>query len=291
MEYVHHKIKDYEKVYNNITSQLKKYIIENNIKSLVIGISGGIDSTVCALLAREVSHELELGVTGINLPIKIEWLNKQRSWEMSDKIETESNTVAKEIGENFCDIFRVDDLSYPFNIMWHSITRGTKPEFEPDIKYKIRRGNAMARSRMIYLYNLAQQYDGMVLSTDNFTEYLLGFWTLHGDVGDYGMIQNLWKTEVYELAKWIAENIYLEDQEKYFAIYKSIHKTPTDGLGITNSDFEQIGKKSYNEVDSVLINYLTGETIIDKSGVIHRHLGSEFKRLNPINLERDKIIF
>lgn len=49
-------------------------------------------------------------------------------------------------------------------------------------------GNIQARLRMIYLYNLASIHKGLVLSTDNQTEYQLGFWTIHGDVGDFNPI-------------------------------------------------------------------------------------------------------
>ena len=56
---------------------------------------------------------------------------------------------------------------------------------------------------MIYLYNLASIYNGLVISTDNQTEYQLGFWTIHGDVGDFAQILGQWKTEVFELAKWL----------------------------------------------------------------------------------------
>lgn len=55
-------------------------------------------------------------------------------------------------------------------------------------------GNIQARLRMIYLYNLASIHKGLVMSTDNQTEYQLGFWTIHGDVGDFDPIQDLWKT-------------------------------------------------------------------------------------------------
>lgn len=47
----------------------------------------------------------------------------------------------------------------------------------------ISKGNIQARLRMIYLYNLASIHKGLVMSTDNQTEYQLGFWTIHGDVG------------------------------------------------------------------------------------------------------------
>lgn len=56
-----------------------------------------------------------------------------------------------------------------------------------------------ARCRMMYLYDIASRHKGLVMSTDNQTEYQLGFWTIHGDVGDFDPIQDLWKTEVYEL--------------------------------------------------------------------------------------------
>lgn len=158
---------------------------------------------------------------------------------------------------------------------------------ESDTAYKIRMGNVKARLRMIHIYDLAQQHKGMVLSTDNFTELMLGFWTLHGDVGDYGMVQNLWKMEVYELAKWIAENDYGVDTEGYTAIMECIEATPTDGLGITSSDVEQLGAKNYAEVDAILKEELLhagGEHTVAK-----RKRASEFKRNNPYNLPRKVI--
>lgn len=113
----------------------------------------------------------------------------------------------------------------------------------------IANGNIQARLRMIYLYNLASIHNGLVMSTDNQTEYQLGFWTIHGDVGD--PIQDLWKTEVYQLAEWL-KLFYYTDGDKAVAIGESIKLTPTDGLGISNSDLDQIGAKSYNDVDRVL---------------------------------------
>ena len=167
------------------------------------------------------------------------------------------------------------------------------------------------------------------MSTDNQTEYQLGFWTIHGDVGDFDPIQDLWKTEVYKLAEYI---FYKYDSEmrkegKYYtipndlsakmsAIKASIALTPTDGLGISNSDLDQIGAKSYNEVDDIL-KTLTScesseETYMLAGNVVHiqtnkksdlykkygeevvnkvwdRHLASEFKRKKaPIYVPREK---
>lgn len=53
------------------------------------------------------------------------------------------------------------------------------------------------RCRMMYLYDIASIRKGLVMSTDNQTEYQLGFWTIHGDVGDFDPIQDLWKSNLY----------------------------------------------------------------------------------------------
>lgn len=183
-----------------------------------------------------------------------------------------------------------------------------------------------ARCRMMYLYDIASRHKGLVMSTDNQTEYQLGFWTIHGDVGDFDPIQDLWKTEVYELAKWISNRykniehhhtIMTGAGSKSDAIELSIALTPTDGLGISNSDLEQIGAKSYDEVDDILSRYIPfkeyrqkhgeplhphdemaesdcwsqlcarhGEDVVNK--VWSRHLASEFKRKKaPIYISRE----
>lgn len=178
---------------------------------------------------------------------------------------------------------------------------------------EVANGNIQARLRMMFLYNLASIHKGLVISTDNQTEYQLGFWTIHGDVGDFNPLFGLWKTEVYELAKWIEvmygtmaegadEATDMDDYlNKELAIYKSIALTPTDGLGISNSDLDQIGAKSYAEVDDILQTMLLyknperekwdilyskySEEVVNK--VWNRHLASEFKRKNlPIVIER-----
>ena len=154
----------------------------------------------------------------------------------------------------------------------------------------------MARMRMIYLYDLAQKNKGMVLSTDNLTEYYLGFWTLHGDVGDFGMIQQLWKTEVYEMTRWLYETKY-KNLRIGSSIMSSINKAPTDGLGISDGDLEQLGANTYEKVDDILKRYfeiletdIEEEDIIRNHSVIKRHKASEFKRHVPINVERSVIL-
>lgn len=262
----------------SIRNCLRNYVIHNNIKSLVLGISGGIDSTLCAALARPVCDNLGIKLIGRSLPT------------VTNK-ESEVN-IAKMVGKAFChDFAEVPIENYFINANTICLDNGATDQ---DRKEKIRRGNIKARLRMMFLYDLAQKNDGMVLSTDNYTEFMVGFWTLHGDVGDYGMIQNYWKTEVYEMSKWIVANEELGKE----ALQASIDAIPTDGLGITSSDLEQLGAKTYDEVDAILQEYLDlvkipkGQGLIkrfqelEKHPVIQRHLKTQFKRNNPYNIPR-----
>ncbi len=264
----------YHKAVENIRKHLKDYLTSNNLKSMVLGVSGGIDSALTAALAHKVAKDLNIPL--ITRSITIE----------SNKKDEINRSIA--VGQAFGTDFRHIDLTEAFHLLQPYIVEDFDKEDKNHIDFKIRMGNIKARMRMIYLYNLAAKNKGIVLSTDNYTELLLGFWTLHGDVGDLGMIQNLWKMEVYEMAKYIAENEANEQQAK--ALWDCINATPTDGLGITSSDLEQLGARSYNEVDNILKAYLAGDTQYNNHPVIKRHLATEFKRKNPYNFPRE-IIF
>ena len=227
-------IKDYKTAVENIRAELKNYIQKNNIKSLAVGISGGIDSALTVALAKPVCDELNISLIGRSITIET---NK------ADEISR-----AKAIGENFLTDFKEIDLTEGYKLMTSLIIEDEKSE-EKDRAFKIRQGNIKARTRMIYIYDLASKNKGMVLSTDNYTELLLGFWTLHGDVGDYGMIRNMWKTEVYDMSRFLASEMKNATAKK--ALLDCVTAIATDGLGITSSDLEQIEAKSYEEVDQI----------------------------------------
>lgn len=287
---------NYEHVFDVLVDKTAEYVTENNLKAMVLGISGGIDSTVVAAICHEVSKQTGIPLIGRSLPIK----NKSDEFDVSELV-----------GHVFCDDFKVVNLLNMYQHVNQSVYDG-----EGTLGTPISKGNIQARLRMIYLYNLASIHKGLVMSTDNQTEYQLGFWTIHGDVGDFDPIQGLWKTEVYELAKWligyyygcgIKKEVDADGARKICdmceAIKKSMSLTPTDGLGISNSDLEQIGAKSYAEVDDIL--QTNANNIFDSTGrwvqplmeeygedvvvkVLSRHVTSEFKRMKaPIYISRE----
>jgi len=264
---------NYEIVTANIRAELKTYLETSGLKSIVLGISGGIDSTLCAALARPVCDELGVELIGRSITI-----------ETNSQDEIDRGRLA---GKVFCTNFEEIDLTDEYNFMKTGINsrEGWLENYTAD---KIREGNIKARMRMIYLYNISQLKGGMVLSTDNFTELMVGFWSLHGDVGDYGMVQNLYKMEVYGLSKWLAVNV--DNDDAYKAIMDCVDATPTDGLGITSSDVEQLGAENYMEVDNILREHFIDNTKHTDHPVIKRHYASEFKRNNPYNLPRDVVV-
>ncbi len=314
---------NYEKVFETLVNETGKYLTDNHIQAMVLGISGGIDSTVTAAICHEVSKQTGIPLIGRSLPIK----NKKDEYNVSELV-----------GRAFCDDFKVVNLYGSYLELVENITYSENPSLKvfptkhdidtlPSFMNPVAKGNIQARLRMIYLYNLASVHKGIVISTDNQTEYQLGFWTLHGDVGDFNPLFGLWKTEVYELAKYIMDVYGLRDTaknnpsiynlDKMLALKESISLTPTDGLGISNSDLEQIGAKSYQEVDDILQEFeafqylyseqLTGMTLAEKAKeflenqemlyidietimrVIDRHVKSEFKRKNlPICIGRNR---
>lgn len=271
---------EYSNLYGRIVKLGADYIRENNLKAMILGLSGGIDSALTAALAYEICKRVsDCSVIGAVIPI-----------ESNKDDETERGRA---IGGVFC--------ATTYNVFLNDVYSSMVRDFpvDPtlsvsDINKKIRRGNIKARLRMIYLYHLAHLYKGLVLSTDNISELLLGFWTLHGDVGDIGLIQSLWKTEVYELARYIVENKCNDDQA--LALQSCIDAVPTDGLGVSESDFDQLGCSSYWDIDKILYGYIYSgdpDSVKDIPGyeaVVSRYESTHYKRNNPVNFSREDLL-
>ena len=268
---------DMEVVFKILVEGIKKYFHESHIKNAVIGLSGGIDSTVVAALCRAANIPL----IGVSLPCS-----------SNADVENDSALAA---GKEFCDSFKVVNLQEPYEVMEKFCTNASGAE-----KTAISQGNIKARLRMITLYDIASKVGGLVMDTDNLTEHFLGFWTLHGDDADFNPIGGLWKHEVYALARYMKENVFKESN----ALEQAIALMPTDGNGVKEGgDLAQIAPgKTYDDVDEILhawvgldprvkeivlhdyFDYGVFKKLCEKHGyetveaVIMRSVRSEFKR-------------
>jgi NAD+ synthetase len=255
----------------------------------VLGLSGGLDSTVTAAICHEVvrrNPEQGLKFIGVSLPCATN--------------TSEENDSASLAMKGFCDEYWVENLQKEYLLM-----RATCEQHYPSTH--LSQGNIKARLRMIYLYNLASVTGGLVMDTDNLTEHNLGFWTIHGDVADFNPIGGLWKHEVYEMCKYLFTEVFTDkDSAAYKALKAAYDITPTDGNGVAaGGDMAQIAPgHTYEEVDDILNSYLQSKDDADKlqqelnrmnaaygaetvERVLKRHRGSEFKRKRmPLLIER-----
>lgn len=244
---------------DNIVEQLSEYRKDNNISTAVIGMSGGLDSALTAALFKEAGWE----VKGYLMPIHQNPEETARGKQVCDALGIEGTVI---------------QLDNAYQQMVKLMQAQSTKMLGKTTADKVRSGNIRARMRMITLYNMAHLNNGLVASTDNFSELSAGFWTLHGDVGDVSPIQSLYKSwEVPMMARMmgVPENV--------------VTAKPTDGLGISGGgDEEQFGC-SYLEWDIMLKTLLQVSTIDtddvranEVMEIVKKRIGSTaFKRNNP----------
>lgn len=219
-----------------ITAFLKKTFNDQHIENAVIGLSGGIDSTVSFSLLKEV-------LPAENIFIAHLYYDKSVLGDVERMIH---QSAIPDKNRHIVSIKPLVD----------EITTALKISKEE----KLRKGNIAARMRMIILFDLAKKYNALVVGTENKTENMLGYFTRFGDqASDIEPIEHLYKTHVYQLAKSlrIPESI--------------ITQHPTAGLWQGQTDEGEFGF-SYQEADTVL--YLAFEKKLPvekilKMGYVH----------------------
>lgn len=205
---------DTDKVADILTRFIRTEIQRAGFHRAVVGVSGGIDSALtCFLTAEALGPEKVLAV---RMPYKTSSPNSLVHAQM----------VIEATG--------VQEITIP-------ITKMVDSYFDqfPDAG-KIRRGNGMARARMIVLYDQSAAFEGLVVGSGNKTEILLGYTTLYGDSAcALNPLGDLYKTQVRELAAAIEVPAVI------------IKKPPSADLWVGQTDEEELGF-SYEKVDRLL---------------------------------------
>lgn len=172
-----------EEIYQAIILGIRDYVKKNNFQKVILGISGGIDSSLVATLAT-----LALGkknVVGLIMP---------GPYSSKESIE-DAYTLAKNLG--------IEVIELSINQIYQEYLNTLKPIFK-DLPFDRTEENIQARIRGNILMALANKFNYLVLATGNKSEMVVGYATLYGDMsGGLAPIADLTKTEVYKLAEYI----------------------------------------------------------------------------------------
>jgi NAD+ synthase (glutamine-hydrolysing) len=224
---VAHRLGDEEEIWNAIVVGLRDYVGKNGFTSVLVGLSGGIDSALVAALAVDA-----LGadrVHGVGMPSKYS----------SDHSIDDAKELAANTGLGF-RIIRIQKMVDEF-VSAVGLT-GLAEE------------NVQARVRGTTLMGLSNQHGHLVLATGNKSELACGYSTLYGDaVGGYAPIKDIYKTDVWALARW-RNKVALESGEVPPIPERSITKEPSAELRPDQKDSDSLPE--YDVLDKVLMAYV-----------------------------------
>ena len=221
------RLGDLEQIWQGLVIGLRDYVGKNNFKSVILGISGGIDSALVAALAADAIGADK--VHGIALPSKYS----------SDHSLSDAKELASNIGLNY-RIIQITPMVA--NLIENLRVDGLAEE------------NLQARVRGLTLMALSNQEGHLVLATGNKSELAVGYSTMYGDaVGGFAPIKDLYKTQVWQLATWRNELAILQGDTPPIP-ENSIKKEPSAELAPNQKDSDSLPE--YKLLDQILSIYI-----------------------------------
>lgn len=247
-----------EKKFQALTLGLQDYASKTGMKSCVLGLSGGIDSTLTAAIAKEAG----LDVLGISLPSHI----------TDDASRNEARDYAKRLGIQFTEI--------PIREVFDVVVKTYGNIFQQEVR-GIARENIQPRIRALYLMLVSNMTGRLLLTTGNKTEMALGFCTLYGDMsGGIGVIGDLEKPEVYRLCQYFNE---LEEREVISEFV--LNRIPTAEL-----EENQVDPFDYKFipiiVDGIVERHESPESLISRYPNRQEEILDSFKRVRIAQFKR-----
>ena len=220
---------DCQKTTTKLTEFIQSEVKKAGFKKVIIGLSGGIDSAVSLVLAVKALAKENVFV--VILPY-----GKENKKDLEDAL-----LMIKHLKIPFQNLIQINIQSMVDSFL---ITAKDADQ--------IRKGNIIARVRMILLYDLAKKHQALVCGTENKSEHVLGYYTRFGDeASDLEPIRGYYKTQIRQLAE------FLNIPEKI------IYKPPSAGLWQGQTDEKELGF-SYQEADPILALYFDKKYSWDK---------------------------
>lgn len=186
---------DLERTYKTIVQGIRDYFNKTGFKRAVLGLSGGLDSTVCAvLLADAIGAE---NVFGVSMPSKI----------TSKESKTDAEKLANNLGINFTEA-PIKDMVETTNNCLQDLFKTVESKWNCRYKQSFTMDNIQARSRAIFLWGISNEFDRCLpIATSDKSELYMGYATINGDMsGGFAPIADVPKTKLFALARWLNKN-------------------------------------------------------------------------------------
>ena len=223
-----------EDLFEALSLGLADYLRKCNFKSAVLGLSGGIDSAVVAVIAADALGPEN--VVGVTMPTQFS----------SPGSVTDARAVAENLGIKFLEI-SIQKTFEVFKQQFTDIFRGLPEDVTEE--------NMQPRLRAMTLMALSNKFGHLVLSTGNKSELAVGYCTLYGDMaGGLAVISDVPKTMVYELARWINSDYAARRGKKEIIPASTITKPPSAELKPNQVDQDTL--PPYEILDEILRLYV-----------------------------------
>ncbi|MEA2469440.1 MAG: hypothetical protein QOE38_438 [Thermoleophilaceae bacterium] len=221
-----------EEVYTALVTGVRDYVEKNGFERVVYGLSGGIDSSLVALIATDA-----LGadrVTSVVMP----------SPYSSQETQADARRTAENLGTRLLEY----DISEPME-GYDELLAGTFGELEADVTEE----NLQARIRGNILMALSNKFGWLVLTTGNKSEMSVGYATLYGDMaGGFAVLKDVYKGWVYRLVEWRNEKAGRD-----LVPSDVVTRPPSAELRADQRDDQSL--PSYDVLDAILFGYIEGD--------------------------------
>ena len=257
-----------EEIFSALSLGIRDYVHKCGFKSALVGLSGGIDSALVAVLAADA-----LGadrVLGVSMPARYS----------SEGSLSDAEVLAKNLGIRY-EVLPIEPVFQSVEKQLAKVFAGTKPNEAEE--------NVQSRLRGVTLMALSNKFGALVLTTGNKSEMAVGYCTLYGDMcGALAVIADVFKTDIYKLARWInSDPASRAGREREIIPAASIIKPPSAELRPNQTDQDSL--PPYETLDQILDAYvvknLSKEEIIRRgfdavvvNDVINKINFSEYKR-------------
>lgn len=188
---------DMERTYLTIVQSIKDYFAKTGFKRAVLGLSGGLDSTVSVVLLVDALGSQN--VLGISMPSKI----------TSSESKNDAQELAKNLGINFTEI-PIKEMFDASRNTFDKVFCNAEQGINWDCRYKesFTNDNIQARSRAMILWGAANEFESCLpIATSDKSELYMGYATINGDMsGGFAPLADVTKTKLFALARWLNKN-------------------------------------------------------------------------------------